>query len=294
MKALTAIMDWVTALVTRLAYRQGYWEKQLALLHAEQPRERWEAAYALRLAPPRSEVALALLEILGDTHPFVRWQAGLALCHQNRAIVMPSLLQALHSDQSTRRASAADILGLLGDGEAVLPLCQALDDPDVLVRCSAAEALGYLQDQTASAPLLLVLTNRQEVALVRRAAAQSLGRLKAREAGRALADCLRNRNEHPLVRRAAAGSLGQIPFAEATEALRLALNDPDPQVRWNAVWALGQVGDESDIPALRKRLTDEELAAGGPVRVAARRALWRLRVRSWSQKLGLKRRPKRT
>ena len=38
-----------------------------------------------------------------------------------------------------------------------------------------------------------------------------------------------------------------------------ALNDPDPQVRRNAAWALGRIGDPAALPKLRALLAETAL-----------------------------------
>jgi HEAT repeat protein len=49
---------------------------------------------------------------------------------------------------------------------------------------------------------------------------------------------------------------------QAVSALVLALDDLDPQVRRNAAWALGRIGDSVALPKLRTLQADAALDGG--------------------------------
>jgi len=63
----------------------------------------------------------------------------------------------------------------------------------------------------------------------------------------------------PDVRAMAARSFLGIPSKKAVESLILSLEqDPYEAARSNAAWALGEIGDKSSVPALRKALSDPD------------------------------------
>jgi HEAT repeat protein len=74
-----------------------------------------------------------------------------------RPTVMPinNLYQAVDDQAPSRRA--ANILGIIGDRQAVEPLIAALDAGDPILRLTAADALGKLNDHHAVAPLIEAL-----------------------------------------------------------------------------------------------------------------------------------------
>jgi HEAT repeat protein len=61
------------------------------------------------------------------------------------------------------------------------------------------------------------------------------------------------------VRRSAAYALGAMRAGQVTPALIKALDDPDSQVRRNAAWALGRIGDPAALPRLRALRVDTAL-----------------------------------
>jgi HEAT repeat protein len=76
-----------------------------------------------------------------------------------------------------------------------------------------------------------------------------------------------------------ARALGLAGESSAISALRQALGDGDAQVRWHAAWALGQAGDEQDLPFLEKLLNDEGETFHKPVREVAQRSIDRIKRR---------------
>lgn len=118
------------------------------------------------------------------------------------------LLRALRHPERTRAATAAVILGQLGDPRAVPSLIEvALHARDFGVQEAAVRSLGRLRDPRAIPALALLL-----------------------------------RTENPLpVRLAAVEALAAFEDPRAREALRSALNDPSERVRRAAreAWARG-------------------------------------------------------
>ena len=71
-----------------------------------------------------------------------------------------SLNNALTNENSYVRWRAAQVLGMIGDSNAVEPLIAALRDKDSVVSWAAAEALGEIRDVRAVEPLIVVLKNQ--------------------------------------------------------------------------------------------------------------------------------------
>ena len=174
--------------------------------------------------------------------------------------VLAAIVETKSADwgSATVRVTAADLLGELGPAasDAIPALINALADGDSAVRSRAAEALGAVgpgNDQVVGA-----LTAQLKTAEAR-SAARGLARcgpvaLTATDALIALLD-----NPDPDIRWNAERTLGKIRATAAIPRLVALLNDPDDQVREHAAEALGDIGPEaaSTVPALIAALKDK-------------------------------------
>jgi HEAT repeat protein len=157
----------------------------------------------------------------------------------------PELQAAIEQLNSANPLSRAFGAALLGDmpqqADAVVPLLlQSLQDGNHLVRSRAAEALGRLEADAAIDPLIAILKQPQEDRDVRASAAEALGRLRA---------------------------------TAAVDTLIGALDDIAWSVRYQAVVALGRIGN----PAAESALTEAaRYDPDFPVREAAQEALQQL------------------
>jgi HEAT repeat protein len=131
----------------------------------------------------------------------------------------PELRRLLDSEEDQERASAAELLGLLGDVSSAAGVARLLSDPSPNVRARAALAVGRLGSTRSAGPLRAALDD--PVASVRIAAARSLGAVQDREAARALL-AIAQRDE-PDAARVAAQSLARL----APDLLRAAARRPD-------------------------------------------------------------------
>jgi len=237
----------------------------------------------------REEVG-QLLEMLGDPHPLVRWEACRALAataelyserprlgtslavRPARAMSFAELREAivakLHSPEPYVRATAAEALGLWRQTGVIGMLVEALKDEDPSVRSSAATALGHIGDQEALTPLVAAL--KDPSLWVRRAAIEALGRIGDAHAVSALRAALQQ--EPPLVRAAAAAALGHFATGPARRALITCLKDESAEVRWQAVRSLERIGDLKALGALEALSQDETLILGEPISAWAKRA----------------------
>jgi HEAT repeat protein len=153
-----------------------------------------------------------------------------------------AILDRLNSADPLERACGTRLLGESDQStDSALPLLlTALEDPNYLVRSRAAEALGNIGDDRAVRPLM---------------------------------DALKRGAEYPEVRSRAAEALGQLKATEAVEPLTESLTGMVWNVRYQAVIALGRIGD----PAARDAV--EQVVRYDPnfsVRAVAREALQEL------------------
>ncbi len=240
---------------------------------------RMERAHALAQQPDRQAVEELLL-YLGDSHPFVRWEAETALAHisdhlQGRSRLLRTLGKAqspdlsvsemltllgeqLHAEDAMRRASAATALGLWRHEQAVQLLTQALADPYPLVRTNAATGLGQLGDREPVPQLIQRLSDPS--AWVRRAAAEALGHIGSPQAIPELSRLVREDEE--LVATAALSALGHLPDPRSHRTLMACLDGEDGVLCWFALRSLVHIGDVSAIPALQRHATATDVFFG--------------------------------
>ncbi len=227
----------------------------------------------------QSSAVQRLIDLLGDEHPFVRWQAGVSLAEtaaqlRQRAHAGPSwgrqspeltysglvalLRDGLQDSDSVRREATADALGLLDHEVVVDCLVQSLEDEEAAVRTSAAAALGRIADKSAVHALIPCLSDPSM--WVRRAAADALGAIADPGSVPALQLALSDRN--PLVRASAVCALGHIHVARSRELVEQCCADPDATVRWYAARALGKIGNTASLPALERVRRDDTVLFG--------------------------------
>ncbi|MEN6544772.1 MAG: HEAT repeat domain-containing protein [Armatimonadia bacterium] len=200
------------------------------------------------------------------------------------------LLWALKNDPyPATREIAAQGLGYLGDATAAAPLAAALKDPDAYVRRRAAAALITVPAAPV-VPQIASAATTDKVPEVRRFAVEALGWVGSPAVVPALNQATLDRDAS--VRRDAAIQLGRIaaPAKEAKQAplapevatsivqsLSAMLDetaDPDPDVRWAAVVALGKLHDKASQRVLVRALSDPSPQVSN----SAERALQRLGV----------------
>ncbi|MCY1063977.1 HEAT repeat domain-containing protein [Nannocystis sp. RBIL2] len=172
-----------------------------------------------------------LLAFAGSEHEAdLRETACWYLARLGNQRAFPTLARCLAAESVELRGGAARWLGILGGDDAIARLVQCLEsDPDSYVRMYAAHALGVIADKRAF---------------------------------EALRAALHRPGEAPHVRGMAAESLACIFDPRGIDELLLVLDDPSAEVRYWAVFALGQLGDASLIPWLRPLLADHECPPG--------------------------------
>jgi hypothetical protein len=189
-----------------------------------------------------------------------------AECHRSR------------SKRAATRARAGLFLGESGSPAAVRHLLELLDDPNPRVRLSAARGLGRLGHPSVLPALLASLEGPRAIPVdvvadaacdirscpvsllrkglesrsvpTRAAAVELLGRFQALDA---LDDVIELLQHDPSseVRARAARALGRLGSPRAVDALLATVADGPPATRMQAIWALGEIGDDQAVPVLR-------------------------------------------
>lgn len=144
------------------------------------------------------------------------------------------LLDALQDPSYPDRPQAAIDLGKLLGGQpdkqvddAVYEILSKalLEDPDEVVRETSAWALGQIVDQRGIRPLLTVMQNEQETEKIRGLAAEGLGIIGGRE---------------------------------AVQPLLAILQVHSATIRYDAAFALGDLGDLRAVPALLRLVASDD------------------------------------
>jgi len=145
-------------------------------------------------------------------------------------------------------------LGHLKEKDSLDILIKMLNKGKTRMKNAVSEALGNIGSEIAVEPLIETL--KDDTARV--SAIKALGQIGSNKAIDCLLEMLHDRD--PEVRSAAATSLGQIKDPKALEELTKALEeDSDVNVRRLASIAIGEIGQESSVPVLIKKLDDQFL-----------------------------------
>jgi hypothetical protein len=157
---------------------------------------------------------------------------------------IPALKAATRDTAPQVRRAAVSALAFSEMQTAADAITNALGDSDWMVREISAETLGKMARSAASEEKLrAALTDA--FWQVRLKAVRSLGRLKIAAAMAGIAESL----NHPQanLRKEAAFALGEIGDARAIPMLQAVMADPDPEVRKNARWAVQQMRGEAAV-----------------------------------------------
>lgn len=174
-----------------------------------------------------------------------------------------SLLSAVKdgSLNSETRLSACWLLGQLRDKRSVAALLVAFSD--CKLSWEAAKALGIINSKRAVKPLINSLLQGRETEQ-RAAAAYALGLLADERGIDPLVKVLNDPSIDERVRGHAAEALVHAGDARAVDQLIMALADHSAEVRFWAVFALGQLRNKKALPELKRLLaTDQGMSAGG-------------------------------
>lgn len=184
---------------------------------------RWEAVNLLGELGLDEAADAVTRFALAEREVHARWRSYWAVCRFSRERTQAALQAALAGDDADSRWSAAQILGMQGDAAGAPIFVAALDAPEPWRRWEALSAIKALA-------------------------------LPGCES--AVARCLATVHERAL-RQEAALALGAIGTPAARRALRSALADPEPEVRWRASMALARCDHREALPWLRECLRRE-------------------------------------
>lgn len=192
-----------------------------------------------------------MVKALYDPLPKVRRQAAQALARlrdpasQHQAAT--ALIEQLSQHPDLVEEETIEALGGMRDERSIDLLSTLLKSPRTLVRRAAAKALGAMEVPAAVAPLIEAAGAADDPDL-RRAAVQALRRLEAPEAAPTLAAAVLD--QRASVRVAAAEAVAELEIAEAAPMLRTALEQYHDAGVSALTYALGVVGDVSDMPRM--------------------------------------------
>lgn len=243
--------------------RHGLVAREIAHLHHRHPWRRARAAFLL--GDMCSPQALApLLGALEDSSRDVRSAAARSLGHLGSRAAVEPLVRALVERRVPRAVGGQALLNL--GSEALDPLRPLVLDAEAGIRATAVELVGLLGD--AADARLLTSRLRDSAAEVRAKAARALGRLGADEATIDLREALGDRIA--FVRANAAVALSLVgDRASAPALLEVARNDEfDPAQA--AARALSRLYPEFLWSAARDRTSGPHLAEAADLTAAVR------------------------
>lgn len=204
-----------------------------------------------------------LLREAGNSSPLIRQGVVKALGNLREVQATDLIIRALRDDDRHVREEAARALGNIGDPVAIDPLIDLLSDPYGQVRNEAVKTIVSL-GTPAIDPLIQALVSDQPEVPER--ASFALVQIGQASVG-PLIEGLEATN--PAIRKGSASILGHIRDQAAIPALIRALNDPDRQVRREAVKALADMKGAATSPLMEAFKSGEPLARYGSME-----ALW--------------------
>ncbi len=175
-------------------------------------------------------------------------------------VTLDNLEQLLRDSaaDTTLLSAACNVAGRIAELRLAEPIAAAFRRAsDGGVIWEAAKALAALK-QPESLQMLMPCLTPNEDHTRQAAAAWALGVAGHRPATPALVALLTNRDLPNTVRGHAAESLGMIGASDATDELIAALSDASPEVRYDAVYALGMLKSTSARAAIERIARDDD------------------------------------
>ncbi len=198
---------------------------------------------------------LNLADLLDDPEINVRQAAAQALADTDDASVVPYLVEALHDSfwwYGREEAMQVLLASIRKFGtQAYRPLAEAMNAKEPTVRRYAISLLGPLKDPRALEPFQMAFYDpNYDVAEMAAKAMIEYGP----QAMAIFVEALSSPNVW--IREKSIESIAQIGGKPAVEYLLEMLNDEESSVRITAIKALGQLADQSALPALKALAAD--------------------------------------
>ncbi len=195
-------------------------------------------------ATERRRAADALVDAARDARPEVRTEVAVSLGELEQAVAIPALVDLLDDGVPVVRQAAAIALGKLGLSDGFAPLADKLRSGPPDLRFQAATSLVEIDADAAFDPLLVALGD--DDAEVLGAVAVALGACGDPRAAGHLAGLL----EHARARTRfdAAYALAELGDSRGREVLVAALTDGE--LSWDAIDALENLADDAAADAL--------------------------------------------
>ncbi len=263
----------VADLVSDIAYEEMA-EKVLKLLRTPDPSLR---SQVMTILTRMERVALKDVEAcLMDEDTDVRIYAANILGNMGLKEAFPGLEKALKDPEENVRYAVVEAMGKIGERKAIPHLLNILHDE--WARFPAVEALGLLGSLEA-VPHLLALYEEDE--WVHQAVLEALGNIGDPGQVDFLVRAMRTENEMiihtalaglaKIEQKSGIGALARIQEAglDFQAIISSALQVHDLEIRKLAIWTLGGMGKEADLPALLEQLADFD----EEIRAAAHQAL---------------------
>lgn len=189
-----------------------------------------------------------LVDALVDPTPRVRRRAAESLGRMGTVDAGHALVR--HMQEHPFLVEEETLLALAGSPvpEAVPLLTRYLDDPSAQLRRAAARALGAVGDP-AAVEALRGAAHRPGDPDLRRASIQALRSVEARDPELYRDGLL---EQHVSVRVAAAEAASELQIKELADTLRQSLEWYQDEGSSEAAYALGQIGEKSDLPLVLK------------------------------------------
>ncbi|HEX6851472.1 MAG TPA: HEAT repeat domain-containing protein [Candidatus Polarisedimenticolaceae bacterium] len=202
------------------------------------------AARALGNVPGPEALDTLMSIALGDENELVRQHVVVVIRDRRHQEAIPKLEALLQAESDLVRSNAARALGDIGDRTTMPALVRALDDPYYKVRSLSAHGLSKIDVKDAQA--LEAMRRRLGV------------------------------EDHPMVAVDLAWNLARGGDRSSLDRIRDLLFKGQPEdVRAEAAMALGEVGDDSDLPRLETALSDKK----GLVRSEAFKSIEKIKAR---------------
>ncbi len=168
------------------------------------------------------------------------------------------------------RVQACWLLRALEERRAIPVLIKIVQDRELeaVLRREATQALGILRSKRAVRPLIEILLDPDEDEWVRRLAAHTLGWLNDPRGRDVLFRVIKDPHVPPEIRGDAIEALTGFIDVRAVPTLLEQLRDPSPEIRFWAVFSLGQLADTDVIPELERIANHDDAVVPG---------LWSLR-----------------